>query len=112
MVFLIDAHLILFIQSFLQQVCDPNGRWYLADGGSAPGDLLLLTGKALSHATAGLRPAASYRAAPDYLSGTSGSGRYKLLYNSVFIVMSLVQHTFQICNLFPKNFVLNLALRL
>lgn len=63
---------------FLQQVCDPNGRWYLADGGSAPGDLLLLTGKALSHATAGLRPAASYRAAPDYMAGTNGSGRYNL----------------------------------
>ncbi|KAG2707817.1 hypothetical protein I3843_05G149100 [Carya illinoinensis] len=62
------------------QVCDPNGRWYLADGGSAPGDLLLLTGKALSHATAGLRPAASYRAAPDYLSGTSGSGRTSLAF--------------------------------
>ncbi|XP_042499696.1 uncharacterized protein LOC122077861 [Macadamia integrifolia] len=54
------------------QVCDPNSRWYLADGGSGPGDLLLLTGKALSHATAGLRPAASYRAAPDYSTGTSG----------------------------------------
>ncbi|XP_042509081.1 uncharacterized protein LOC122084707 isoform X2 [Macadamia integrifolia] len=54
------------------QVCDPNSRWYLADGGSGPGDLLLLTGKALSHATAGLRPAASYRAAPDYSSATTG----------------------------------------
>lgn len=62
------------------QVCDPNGRWYLADGGSAPGDLLLLTGKALSHATAGLRPAASYRAAPDYMSGTNGSGRTSLAF--------------------------------
>lgn len=62
------------------QVCDPNGRWYLADGGSAPGDLLLLTGKALSHATAGLRPAASYRAIPDYLAGTNGSGRTSLAF--------------------------------
>ncbi|KAL4638217.1 hypothetical protein ACB092_03G132400 [Castanea dentata] len=62
------------------QVCDPNGRWYLADGGSAPGDLLLLTGKALSHATAGLRPAASYRAAPDYMAGTNGSGRTSLAF--------------------------------
>ena len=69
---------IIYMSYFLQQVCDPNGRWYLADGGSAPGDLLLLTGKALSHATAGLRPAASYRAAPDYMAGTNGSGRYKL----------------------------------
>ncbi|KAJ4961393.1 hypothetical protein NE237_021303 [Protea cynaroides] len=54
------------------QVCDPNSRWYLADGGSGPGDLLLLTGKALSHATAGLRPAASYKATPDYSTGTTG----------------------------------------
>lgn len=61
------------------QVCDPNGRWYLADGGSAPGDLLLLTGKALSHATAGLRPAATYRAASDYTSGTA-SGRTSLAF--------------------------------
>ncbi|XP_057962530.1 uncharacterized protein LOC131154055 isoform X1 [Malania oleifera] len=62
------------------QVCDPNGRWYLADGGSTPGDLLLLTGKALSHATAGLRPAASYRAAPDYFSGTATGGRTSLAF--------------------------------
>lgn len=65
------------------QVCDPNNRWYLADGGSAPGDLLLLTGKALSHATAGLRPAASYRAAPDYSSSRSSSGRTSLAFKLV-----------------------------
>ncbi|XP_059656428.1 uncharacterized protein LOC132303257 isoform X2 [Cornus florida] len=62
------------------QVCDPNGRWYLADGGSTPGDLLLLTGKALSHATAGLRPAASYRAASDYFPCSGGSGRTSLAF--------------------------------
>ncbi|GMP92487.1 hypothetical protein CsSME_00042701 [Camellia sinensis var. sinensis] len=62
------------------QVCDPNNRWYLADGGSAPGDLLLLTGRALSHATAGLRPAASYRAAPDCSSGTAIGGRTSLAF--------------------------------
>ncbi|KAJ0096152.1 hypothetical protein Patl1_15791 [Pistacia atlantica] len=62
------------------QVCDPNGRWYLADGGSSPGDLLLITGKALSHATAGLRPAALYRAAPDYMSCTNSGGRTSLAF--------------------------------
>ncbi|CAK9162738.1 unnamed protein product [Ilex paraguariensis] len=62
------------------QVCDPNGRWYLADSGSAPGDLLLLTGKALSHATAGLRPAASHRAAPDQFPGTTTGGRTSLAF--------------------------------
>ncbi|KAA8532222.1 hypothetical protein F0562_032253 [Nyssa sinensis] len=62
------------------QVCDPNGRWYLADGGSTPGDLLLLTGKALSHATAGLRPAASYRSALDYSSGSASGGRTSLAF--------------------------------
>ncbi|OMO60704.1 Zinc finger, RING/FYVE/PHD-type [Corchorus capsularis] len=62
------------------QVCDPNGRWYLADGGLVPGDMLLITGKALSHATAGLRPAASYRAAPEYLSGINNSGRTSLAF--------------------------------
>lgn len=44
------------------EVCDPNGHWYLADGGSGPTDLLLLTGRALSHVTAGLRPISQYRA--------------------------------------------------
>ncbi|KAJ0837713.1 putative Zinc finger, RING/FYVE/PHD-type, isopenicillin N synthase [Helianthus annuus] len=62
------------------QVRDPNGRWYLADYSSAPGDLLLLTGKALSHATAGLRPAASYRAATDCTSTTSNAGRSSLAF--------------------------------
>ncbi|KAM7487885.1 hypothetical protein LguiB_025369 [Lonicera macranthoides] len=63
------------------QVCDPNGRWYLADGGLAPGDLLLLTGKALSHATAGLHPAALYRAAAhDHSPGTSSGGRSSLAF--------------------------------
>ncbi|XLU48046.1 hypothetical protein S245_042860 [Arachis hypogaea] len=62
------------------QVCDPNGRWYLADSGSGPGDLLLITGKALSHATAGLRPAASYRASPDYFLGSNSGGRTSLAY--------------------------------
>ncbi|KAK9117907.1 hypothetical protein Scep_016000 [Stephania cephalantha] len=62
------------------QVCDPNNRWYLADGELGPGDVLLLTGKALSHATAGLRPAASYRTIPDYSSGIAGIGRTSLAF--------------------------------
>uniref|UniRef100_A0A6N2M7H2 PUB 62/63 C-terminal domain-containing protein n=4 Tax=Salix viminalis TaxID=40686 RepID=A0A6N2M7H2_SALVM len=62
------------------QVCDPNGRWYLADCGSAPGDLLLITGKTLSHTTAGLHPAASYRAAPDFSLGTNSGGRTSLAF--------------------------------
>lgn len=62
------------------QVCDPNGRWYLADAVLAPGDLLLLTGKALSHATAGLRPAASYKSAPDHSSGSNCGGRTSLAF--------------------------------
>lgn len=62
------------------QVCDPNGRWYLADSGLATGDLLLITGKALSHSTAGLRPAASYRAAQDSHPCTSSSGRTSLAF--------------------------------
>ncbi|KAG4973689.1 hypothetical protein JHK87_030510 [Glycine soja] len=62
------------------QVCDPSGRWYLADSGFGPGDLLLITGKALSHATAGLCPAASYRASPDYFLSPNGGGRSSLAY--------------------------------
>ncbi|KAF8015344.1 hypothetical protein BT93_H0989 [Corymbia citriodora subsp. variegata] len=62
------------------QVFDPNGRWYLADGGSSFGDLLLVTGKALSHVTAGLRHAALHRAAPDYFAGSFGGGRTSLAF--------------------------------
>ncbi|OAY75197.1 U-box domain-containing protein 62 [Ananas comosus] len=65
------------------QVCDPNGRWYLADGGDSPGDLLLLTGKALSHATAGLRPATSYRTVADHLPLCMTSGRASLTFRLV-----------------------------
>ncbi|VAI52113.1 unnamed protein product [Triticum turgidum subsp. durum] len=43
------------------EVCDPNGHWYLADGVSGPNNLLLLTGRALSHVTAGLCPISQYR---------------------------------------------------
>ncbi|KAK1303132.1 U-box domain-containing protein 63 [Acorus calamus] len=62
------------------QVCDPNGRWYVADGCSGPGDLLLLTGKALSHVTAGLRPAATYRSSSDYTSNVNHTGRVSLTF--------------------------------
>ncbi|XP_010688769.2 uncharacterized protein LOC104902626 isoform X1 [Beta vulgaris subsp. vulgaris] len=62
------------------QVCDPNGRWYPADSGLGSGSVLLLTGKALSHATAGLRPAASYRAAPDISSVAGCVGRTSLAF--------------------------------
>ncbi|PIN26833.1 hypothetical protein CDL12_00403 [Handroanthus impetiginosus] len=62
------------------QVCDPNGRWYQADSNLAPGELLLLTGKALSHATAGIRPAASYRATPDNLLIPASAGRTSLAF--------------------------------
>ncbi|CDP20246.1 unnamed protein product [Coffea canephora] len=65
----------MIILSYYFQVCDPNGRWYLADSGFVPGDLLLLTGKALSHATASLRPTASHRSALDIPPGTSSGGR-------------------------------------
>jgi hypothetical protein len=68
------------LHAFRPEVCDPNGHWYLADCSSAPGNLLLITGKTLSHTTAGLRPAASYRAAPDYSSGANSGGRYNYFF--------------------------------
>jgi len=57
-----------------------SGRWYLADGGSVPGDLLLLIGKALIHATVGLCPTASYIASPDYFLSPNGGGRYQIIF--------------------------------
>ncbi|XP_021864084.1 uncharacterized protein [Spinacia oleracea] len=62
------------------QVCDPNGRWYLADSGLGSGSVLLLTGKALSHATAGLHPAATYRAASDVSLSAGCVGRTSLAF--------------------------------
>ncbi|KZV36745.1 RING/U-box superfamily protein isoform 1 [Dorcoceras hygrometricum] len=62
------------------QVCDPNGCWYQADTGLAPGELLLLTGKGLGYITAGLRPAASYRAVPENSFTTSCGGRTALAF--------------------------------
>jgi len=62
------------------QVCDPNGRWYLADHGFGAGNILLLTGRALGHATAGLRHAASYRVIPDLSSGAGMGGRTSLAF--------------------------------
>ncbi|KAJ3691431.1 hypothetical protein LUZ61_020595 [Rhynchospora tenuis] len=55
------------------QVCNPNGHWYLADSDVGPGNLLLLTGKALSHCTAGLRPAALYRTSTGDSSSSSNT---------------------------------------
>ncbi|GER39220.1 RING/U-box superfamily protein [Striga asiatica] len=75
------------------QVCDPNGRWYQADSSMAPGDLLLLTGKALSHATAGLRPAASYRATPDNLLMPPSGGRISLAFRLIPQVNAILDCT-------------------
>ncbi|XP_024368287.1 uncharacterized protein [Physcomitrium patens] len=46
------------------QVKDPNGHWYLADTAMGPGDLLLITGKTLEQATAGVRKAGLFRVVP------------------------------------------------
>ncbi|KAG6543369.1 hypothetical protein Mapa_015283 [Marchantia paleacea] len=57
------------------QVCDPTGRWFLADNGVGPGDLILLTGKALQQATAGIRKASTYRVVPlppNHAPGSAG----------------------------------------
>lgn len=43
---------------------DPNGHWYLADTAMGPGDLLLITGKTLEQATAGVRKAGLFRVVP------------------------------------------------
>ncbi|XP_078442081.1 RING/U-box superfamily protein isoform X2 [Wolffia australiana] len=62
------------------QVCDSNGHWYVADIASGPGDLLLITGRTLSHVTAGLRPAASYRTFINSRSSINPRGRTSLTF--------------------------------
>lgn len=57
------------------QVCDTNGLWYLADIGLRAGDLLLLTGRALQHITAGLCKAGTYRVMPLSSSNVPGSSK-------------------------------------
>lgn len=57
------------------QVCDTNGLWYLADIGLRAGDLLLVTGRALQHITAGLCSACGYRVVPLSSSSVPGSTR-------------------------------------
>ncbi|KAL2634972.1 hypothetical protein R1flu_006451 [Riccia fluitans] len=66
------------------QVCDPSGRWFLADNGVGPGDLILLTGKALQHATAGIRKASTYRVVPlSQNHGPGSAGRTSLAFRLV-----------------------------
>jgi hypothetical protein len=46
------------------QGCDPIGHWYLPYNDLDPGDLLLLIGRALQQATAGLQRACVYHVVP------------------------------------------------
>lgn len=64
-----------FLAPFILQVCDTNGLWYLADIGLRAGDLLLVTGRALQHITAGLCKACTYRVMPLSSSSVPGSSR-------------------------------------
>lgn len=57
------------------QVCDSNGLWYLADIGLRAGELLLVTGRALEHITAGLCKACAYRVMPLSSSNIPGSSK-------------------------------------
>lgn len=95
--------------TYFLQVCDPNGRWYLADGGSAPGDLLLITGKALSHATAGLRPAASYKVASDFSNSSNGVGRYYNMVQFAFYMHWFQSNIFYFINILTWTNILLLS---
>lgn len=54
-----------------------TGRWYLADNAMGPGDLLLLTGRTLEKATAGVRKPGVFRVAPVSSTATASfSDRY------------------------------------
>lgn len=58
---------------------------------------MLLTGRALSYATAGLRPAASYRTATDYYSGNVTGGRFR--FTQVPCPLYLAHMTAFLCSL-------------
>ncbi|KAK4708652.1 hypothetical protein R3W88_029577 [Solanum pinnatisectum] len=53
-------------KGLLTLVCDPNGRWYLADSGLTPGDLLLLTEKISAKTTLAFRLIPQSNAILDY----------------------------------------------
>jgi hypothetical protein len=69
----VEKGLLLLIASDTPglQVMDPNGCWYLADNAMGPGDLLLLTGRTLEKATAGVRKAAVFRVVPVSATATA-----------------------------------------
>ncbi|CAI5964916.1 unnamed protein product [Closterium sp. NIES-65] len=53
------------------QVCNSEGVWSPADQGVPPGSLLLLAGRCLHRATAGLCPASTYRVLPPASAGAT-----------------------------------------
>ncbi|CAI7802072.1 unnamed protein product, partial [Closterium sp. NIES-54] len=53
------------------QVCNSEGVWTPADQGVPPGSLLLLAGRCLHRATAGLCPASTYRVLPPASAGAT-----------------------------------------
>lgn len=56
---------------------DPNGRWYQADNAVGPGHLLLIAGRTLEQATAGIRRAGVFRVVPVSSPATAPfPGRY------------------------------------
>ncbi|KAG5576838.1 hypothetical protein H5410_056972, partial [Solanum commersonii] len=61
-------------------VCDPNGRWYLADSGR---NLLLLTEKDLSHMNVDLHPAVIYQGSADNYVATTCGGRTSLAFRLI-----------------------------
>ncbi|EFJ08431.1 hypothetical protein SELMODRAFT_272139 [Selaginella moellendorffii] len=61
-------------------VNDSNGHWYTADSALSPGDLLLLAGRALHQATAGLRRPSPYKMGMPALSPVPGATRTSLAF--------------------------------
>jgi len=71
---------LIYLSTFMNNIFSSLGMWPQWSLVSVPRDLLLITGKALTHATTGLCPVASYRASPDYFLSPNGGGRYQIIF--------------------------------
>ena len=74
---------------------DPNGCWYLADSAMGPGDLLLLTGRTLEKATAGVRKAGVFRIVS--VASTATASLYGRYVSQIHVFLNIMSWNFFNC---------------